>query len=116
MKAFEIEIFATMETDQRDGFCLTLPLNYVFDGVEVINWSGIPSAMSIAALFHQAKVVVVASYASITVFGYLMLGSGVQSQITLDLPIEKLSSKIAIYTTLVNPIAKYALIVTVLVS
>ena len=56
------------------------------------------------------------SYASMAVFGYLMFGSNVQSQITLNLPIGKLSSRVAIYTTLVNPIAKYALMVTPLVN
>lgn len=56
------------------------------------------------------------SYASIAIFGYLMFGSGVQSQITLDLPTGKLSSRIAIYTTLVNPIAKYALMVTPIID
>lgn len=55
-------------------------------------------------------------YASMAIFGYLMFGSGVQSQITLDLPTGKLSSRIAIYTTLVNPIAKYALMVTPIVD
>ena len=45
-----------------------------------------------------------------------MFGSKAQSQITLNLPIEKLSSKIAIYTTLVNPISKYALMVTPIVN
>lgn len=52
------------------------------------------------------------TYALIAVFGYLMFGSMLESQITLNLPINKLSSKIAIYTTLVTPIAKYALILT----
>lgn len=41
-----------------------------------------------------------------------MFGQDVQSQVTLDLPAGKLSSRIAIYTTLVNPIAKYALMLT----
>ena len=45
-----------------------------------------------------------------------MYGSDVQSQITLNLPVEKLSSKIAIYTTLINPISKYALMVTPIVN
>lgn len=51
-------------------------------------------------------------YASMAIFGYLMFGSDVQSQITLDLPVNKFSSRLAIVTTLVNPIAKYALMVT----
>ncbi|KAG5223042.1 vacuolar amino acid transporter [Salix suchowensis] len=48
--------------------------------------------------------------------GYLMFGSNVESQITLSLPTHKLSSRLAIYTTLVNPIAKYALMVTPIVK
>lgn len=52
------------------------------------------------------------TYASIAICGYLMFGSKLESQITLNLPINKVSSKIAVYTTLVNPIAKYALILT----
>jgi vesicular inhibitory amino acid transporter len=50
------------------------------------------------------------------VFGYLMIGSNVQSQITFNLPTEKLSLRVAICTTLVNPIAKYALMVTPVVN
>ena len=46
----------------------------------------------------------------------MMFGSEVQSQITLNLPTSKLSSRLAIYTTLVNPIAKYALMVTPIVN
>ena len=38
-----------------------------------------------------------------------MFGPKVDSQITLNLPIQKLSSRVAIYTTLVNPLSKYAL-------
>ena len=51
-------------------------------------------------------------YTSMAVLGYLMYGSNTLSQITLNLPIHKTSSKVAIYTTLVNPIAKYALMIT----
>ncbi|XP_058092103.1 amino acid transporter AVT1J-like [Magnolia sinica] len=46
------------------------------------------------------------------ILGYLMYGQDVKSQVTLNLPIGKISSKIAIYTTLINPLAKYALIIT----
>ncbi|GMY13692.1 amino acid transporter AVT1I-like isoform X2 [Fagus crenata] len=117
-----------------------------FDGIgfhqegTLINWSGIPTAVSLYAFCYCAhpvfptlytsmknkrqfsNVLVVCfilctlSYASMAVFGYLMFGSNVQSKITLNLPIEKLSSRVAIYTTLVNPIAKYALMVTPIVN
>ena len=39
-----------------------------------------------------------------------MFGRDVQPQVTLNLPTSQVSSKIAIYTTLVGPIAKYALL------
>ncbi|XP_057957123.1 amino acid transporter AVT1I isoform X1 [Malania oleifera] len=55
-------------------------------------------------------------YASMAVLGYLMFGSKVESQVTLNLPTEKLSSKVAIFTTLVNPISKYALMGTPIVN
>lgn len=50
------------------------------------------------------------------VIGYSMFGSAVESQVSLNLPTTKLSSRMAIYTTLVNPISKYALMVTPIVN
>ncbi|OMO79293.1 Amino acid transporter, transmembrane [Corchorus capsularis] len=117
-----------------------------FDGIgfqhkgTLINWEGIPTAVSLYAFCycahpvfptlytsmkkrHQFSNVLIVcfvlctiSYASMAIFGYLMFGPNVQSQITLNLPTEKLSSRVAIYTTLVNPIAKYALMVTPIVN
>ena len=51
------------------------------------------------------------SYILMAVLGYLMFGQDVRPQVTLNLPTSQVSSKIAIYTTLVGPIAKYALLV-----
>jgi len=48
-------------------------------------------------------------YAAVAVLGYLMFGEDVKSQVTLNLPGGKFSSYVAIYTTLINPITKYAL-------
>ncbi|KAL6009186.1 hypothetical protein ACLOJK_022413, partial [Asimina triloba] len=52
------------------------------------------------------------NYGTMAVLGYLMYGEHVQSQVTLNLPIRKISSKIAIYTTLINPLTKFALMIT----
>ncbi|XVE68142.1 hypothetical protein DITRI_Ditri09bG0045600 [Diplodiscus trichospermus] len=117
-----------------------------FDGVgfqhkgKLINWDGIPTAVSLYAFCYCAHpvfptlytsmkkrhqfsnvlivcfVLVTICYASMAILGYLMFGSDVQSQITLNLPTSKLSSRVAIYTTLVNPISKYALMVTPIVN
>ncbi|KAH9740116.1 Amino acid transporter AVT1I [Citrus sinensis] len=117
-----------------------------FDGVgfhrkgTLVNWKGIPTSISLYAFCycahpvfptlytsmkkkHQFSHVLLVCfflctfiYASMAVFGYLMFGSEVQSQITLNLPTTKLSSRVAIYTTMVNPIAKYALMVTPVVN
>ncbi|XP_052184723.1 amino acid transporter AVT1I-like [Diospyros lotus] len=52
------------------------------------------------------------NYGSMAVLGYLMYGQNLMSQVTLNLPVDNLSSKIAIYTTLINPITKYAIMVS----
>lgn len=44
------------------------------------------------------------------VVGYLMYGQDIKSQITLNLPNGKWNTSIAIYTTLINPLMKYALV------
>ncbi|WCJ34731.1 Transmembrane amino acid transporter family protein [Euphorbia peplus] len=112
-----------------------------FDGVgfeqkgEAIKWSGMATSVSLYSFCycahpvfptiytsmkkkHQFSYVLVIcfilctlTYASTAILGYLMFGPNVQSQITLDLPTSKISSKIAIYTTLISPLAKYALMV-----
>ncbi|XP_027099462.1 amino acid transporter AVT1I [Coffea arabica] len=98
-------------------------------------WSGLPTAISLFtfcycghAIFPTLcnsmkdrsqfpKVLLVCfvlsglTYGSMAVLGYLMFGDNLSSQVTLNLPTAKISSKIAIYTTLINPITKYAIII-----
>ncbi|KAK6280855.1 PREDICTED: vacuolar amino acid transporter 1 [Theobroma cacao] len=50
------------------------------------------------------------NYVSMAVLGYLMYGEHLKSQVTLNLPIKTISTKIAIYTTVINPLTKYAII------
>ncbi|KAF1874542.1 hypothetical protein Lal_00029969 [Lupinus albus] len=52
------------------------------------------------------------TYGSMAIIGYMMFGDYLKSQVTLNLPTKKISTKIAIYTTLINPLAKYAVIIT----
>ncbi|CAK9162910.1 unnamed protein product [Ilex paraguariensis] len=117
-----------------------------FDGIgfqesgTLVNWKGVPTAVSLYTFCYCAhpvfptlytsmrnqrrfaEVLLVCflfctiSYTSMAVFGYLMFGSKVESQVTLNLPTQNISSRVAIYTTLVNPISKYALMVTPIVN
>ncbi|KAL2516996.1 Transmembrane amino acid transporter family protein [Abeliophyllum distichum] len=52
------------------------------------------------------------SYGTMAVLGYSMYGETLLSQVTLNLPMRSISSKIAVYTTLINPVTKYAIIVS----
>ncbi|CAN6234770.1 unnamed protein product [Urochloa humidicola] len=113
----------------------------VFDGVgfhergRLVHWAGLPSAVSLYSfcfsghavfpmIYNGMKdrkkfpmvlficfVVSTLSYGFMGVIGYLMYGDALMSQVTLNLPSGKASSKVAIYTTLVNPLTKYALVV-----
>nr|GEW87780.1 amino acid transporter AVT1I-like [Tanacetum cinerariifolium] len=117
-----------------------------FDGIgfqekgTLVSWNGIPSAISLYAFCYGAhpvfptlytsmrnqrqfsKVLLLCfafctiTYSLMAVVGYLMFGSRVDSQITLNLPTDNISSRVAICTTLVTPITKYALMLTPIVN
>ncbi|KAL9682288.1 hypothetical protein QQ045_014083 [Rhodiola kirilowii] len=46
------------------------------------------------------------------IVGYLMFGDSVQSQFTLNMPKEFMVSKVAVWTTVLNPVARYAITIT----
>ncbi|XP_020243692.1 vacuolar amino acid transporter 1-like [Asparagus officinalis] len=51
-------------------------------------------------------------YAAVASAGFLMFGDSTMSQFTLNMPAQLLTSKVAIWTTVVNPLSKYALTMT----
>ncbi|EEF39930.1 amino acid transporter, putative [Ricinus communis] len=104
------------------------------EGDVLWNWGGLPTAISLFTFCYCghavfpilcnsmkdksqfSKVLLVCfiistiTYALMAVLGYLMYGEYLKSQVTLNLPIRKVSAKIAIYTTLINPLTKYAVV------
>ncbi|KAG5615961.1 hypothetical protein H5410_015785 [Solanum commersonii] len=54
-------------------------------------------------------VMVTLLYGGTAVLGYLMFGDSTESQFTLNLPKGLIASKVAVWTTVVNPFTKYAL-------
>lgn len=114
----------------------------IFDGVgftakgSLLNLSGIPTAVSLYIVCFAGHPVIPSiytsmrfphkftkvllfsffittlTYALMAMAGYLMYGENVESQITLDLPTSSVAGNIAIYTTLLIPITRYALMMT----
>ncbi|MED6121654.1 hypothetical protein PIB30_032196 [Stylosanthes scabra] len=103
---------------------------------DIIHWKGLLSSVSFFAFCYCGhpvfptlrnsmkdkiqfyKVLIVCfiistiTYGSMAIIGYKMFGEYVNSQVTLNLPTNKISTKIAIYITLINPFTKYAVIIT----
>lgn len=67
-------------------------------------------------VFFQALVVsflaAIVCYTLLAIIGYSTYGDNLKSQVTLNLPIEKISSKIAVWMIVMSPIVKYALTIT----
>ncbi|XWS73162.1 hypothetical protein CRYUN_Cryun02cG0102000 [Craigia yunnanensis] len=105
----------SMTLDGRFSFVILsgiaiLPSMWLSDlsAVSYASAGGVLSSLVIVVLL-TSFVICTITYMSMEVLGYLIYGQNVQSQVTLNLPTEKVSSNVAIYTVLAAPIAKYAL-------
>ncbi|MCO5605010.1 hypothetical protein L7F22_059186 [Adiantum nelumboides] len=64
------------------------------------------------AILTTSFIICTTMYAGMAVMGFTMFGAETLSQITLNLPKHLVASKIALWTTVVNPFTKYALTIT----
>lgn len=64
------------------------------------------------AILTTSFIICTVMYGGMAVMGFTMFGDETESQITLNLPKNLVASKIALWTTVVNPFTKYALTIT----
>ncbi|KAL4569201.1 hypothetical protein LXL04_024835 [Taraxacum kok-saghyz] len=107
---------------------------------KLVNFDGLPTAVSLYTFCYGAHAmfpsiylsmkkksqfqlvlllsftICTTTYMTMAILGYLIYGDDVESLVTLNLPTEKTSAKVAIYTILAGPVAKYAITIMPIAS
>ncbi|CAL9159661.1 unnamed protein product [Musa hybrid cultivar] len=85
------------------GFCYSG--HAVFPNI----YSSLKKPNQFPSVLFVSFVICTVMYAAVAVMGYTMNGESTLSQFTLNMPQNLLASKVAVWTTVVNPITKYPL-------
>ncbi|KAK4733811.1 hypothetical protein R3W88_008072 [Solanum pinnatisectum] len=114
--------FLGLEIGGKQSFVLIVALvilpTVLLKNMSILAYVSASAVLASLVIIGNAPMLLFATitYASIAAMGYSMFDSEVESQITLNLPTGNFSSKLAIYTTLINPIAKYSLMMTPVIN
>uniref|UniRef100_A0A804MID2 Amino acid transporter transmembrane domain-containing protein n=1 Tax=Zea mays TaxID=4577 RepID=A0A804MID2_MAIZE len=107
---------------ESEGTALNLPgipiaiglYGYCYSGHGVFPniYSSLKKSNQFPAVLFTCIALSTVLFAAAAIMGYIMFGESTESQFTLNLPPNLVASKIAVWTTVTNPITKYALTMT----
>ncbi|XP_020592227.1 vacuolar amino acid transporter 1-like [Phalaenopsis equestris] len=72
-------------------------------------YSSLKNKNEFPAVLFTSFVISALLFAGVAIMGFALFGESTQSQFTLNVPYEFVASKIAVWTTVVNPITKYSI-------
>ncbi|KAK9168390.1 hypothetical protein Syun_000530 [Stephania yunnanensis] len=75
-------------------------------------YSSMEQPSHFSAVLIYSFIICTLLYAGVAICGFTMFGDAIQSQFTLNMPQRFMASKIAVWTTILSPLTKYALTMT----